>query len=424
MRTIWRTRMAWLAWLTPLAVALGCFAGCGGNESSRQPVKEPVEKPSEEPVEPKAASTWENPTEEECLQLARTMEEALQTGDAKAFNDGIDWDALLERATVGVFGTEEERRSFCSGGKRSMRGGRGLAQRLVDEANSGGSYRLLRIRQRDGQQRALFRQLGPGGSGLNYHELILVRRPDGQVKVVDGYSYVPAELFSKSLRRSFLPLTAGRSGKVRKTLSRQDQELMKYVSQFLELSAAVKDGRGEEALDIYNALPESLRQDKNNLILRLQAASAVDEPTYAAAIEAFRRYHPNDPCLDLVLIDDHLMKGKYDEALASIDRLDKAVGSDPYLNVMRAGAYSEMQDYAKAKQCVRQAIEADDTLINAHWALVNISLDEKDFAETTRLMKTIADRFEFEANDLTTEPEYAEYVKSPHYQEWLDWQRR
>ena len=44
---------------------------------------------------------------------------------------------------------------------------------------------------------------------------------------------------------------------------------------------------------------------------------------------------------------------------------------------------------------------------------------EKDFDETSRLLDTIAENFEIEFIDMTEIPEYAEYVKSPQYSEWL-----
>ncbi len=419
MRTTRRTRIAGVTWLIPLAVALGCFAGCGGNESSRTSAK----GPSKEPVEPEAASTWENPTEEECLQLARTLEEAIRTGDTKTFDDAIDWDALLESASGGLPGAEQASRIIVGGIRQPERGGSTLAQVLVLNTFGGGGYRLLRIRQQDGRQRAIFRIAG-ADSGLNYHEMILVRKPGGQINVVDLYDYASAELFSKELRRSFLPLGPGPSRNLATGLSEMERDRLKHFSQYLELTAAVSAGRGEQALGIYNALPESLQRDKHVLMLRLQASQTVDEPTFAAAIEAFHRCHPNALSPDLVLIDGHITYGQYDEALACIDRLDEAVGGDPYLNVMRAGIHVEMQDYAKAKQLVRQALDTDGTLVDAYWTLASISMLEKDFAETTRLLKTLADRFEIEMADLTTLPDYAEYVKSPHYQQWLDWQRR
>ncbi|MEJ7639603.1 MAG: hypothetical protein WKF75_16915, partial [Singulisphaera sp.] len=164
--------------------------------------------------------------------------------------------------------------------------------------------------------------------------------------------------------------------------------------------------------------------DKNLLLLRLQAAPNLGDEEYTAVIEDFRKYHPDDPCLDILSIDTSILKKDYAKALASIDRLDKAVGGDPYLDSLRANVYLDGQKPDAARQAARRALEREPTLIDAYWSLVAISLKEREFAETLELLNAIGEKFDIVFEDLGTMPEYAEFVETPQYQQWLKAQAR
>lgn len=396
-----------------LAVAGGlaalCLIGC---EAKRRA------KPSPRPTVPRAAVTWETPTDEECRQFAASLEDIVRSGDIAAFNEAIDWDAILESATGGIEGVEKARRGFIADAKRLL-GARGsLGQQVIEQAAKGGSYRLLRVRTQGDEKRALFRFLFPQ-AGVNYYDLILVRQPDGKVKAVDIYVFASAERVSKTFRRAFIPLAAEASKSVLAKLTGEENEYVKNLGNTTEMADAVRSGRYHRALDIYGKLPASLRRDKTLLVLRLQAALQVGEEEYRAAIDAFRRFHPKDPCVDIISIDKHILTQRYDQALVCIDRLDAAVGGDPYLNVLRAGVNLGQKKFQAARELANKAIAAEETLVSAYWALVTISLAEKDFDETSRLLNTLEEKFKVKLRDLNQVPEYAEYVKSPQYQEWL-----
>ena len=109
---------------------------------------------------------------------------------------------------------------------------------------------------------------------------------------------------------------------------------------------------------------------------------------------------------------------EYDRALAAVDRLEKAVGGDPYLDVIRAGIHLAQGDAGAARRLARQAVDGDGTLPDGYWALVNVSLADKRFDETARLLDLLREQFQLEFGDLTQIPEYAEFVQSPEYRQW------
>ena len=117
----------------------------------------------------------------------------------------------------------------------------------------------------------------------------------------------------------------------------------------------IKAGEYQEALDVYRSLPEHLQKEKLVLITRIQAARRLKGKPYDEAVIAYRKTFPNEPNLDLIMIYAYHEHKLFDKVLASIDGLDRTVGGDPFLDVLRADAYFEKGDLAAAKHCARKS---------------------------------------------------------------------
>jgi hypothetical protein len=92
----------------------------------------------------------------------------------------------------------------------------------------------------------------------------------------------------------------------------------------------------------------------------------------------------------------------------------------PYLDALRGNAHLQKGDLAAAKRCVRKAVEAEPEAPAAYLCLLTISLREKDFAETSRLLTTVRAKFPRRMPVLKDDPAYAEYVGSPQYRDWVN----
>jgi hypothetical protein len=62
-------------------------------------------------------------------------------------------------------------------------------------------------------------------------------------------------------------------------------------------------------------------------------------------------------------------------------------------------------------------------LADAYWARITVALKEKDHADTLAWLKKIVEKCAMEFEDLMKLDDYAEFVKSPQYAEWLKWYR-
>ena len=197
-----------------------------------------------------------------------------------------------------------------------------------------------------------------------------------------------------------------------------------YVKDFPKLSnvtALINQGKMQEALAIIKGMAPETQKMKIILLNRLRAAQGSDEQEYSGVLEDFRKLYPKDPCLDLLLIDYYMLQKDFRQAVATIDQLDKSVGGDPYLNVVRASVSAASGDLTKAMQQVKRAVEQEPTLLPAYFAAVGISMKAENYDETLTLLKALDQKFSMKFNDLKTVPEYAGFVKSAQYPQWLEY---
>jgi hypothetical protein len=57
-------------------------------------------------------------------------------------------------------------------------------------------------------------------------------------------------------------------------------------------------------------------------------------------------------------------------------------------------------------------------LLSALWVLVSISLNECEFGQTAKSLTRIRDQQHLDLSGIATDPNFAEFVKSPEYQKW------
>jgi hypothetical protein len=375
------------------------------------------------PQAPPRASATVPPSDDECQKFAADVQQAVIARDQEALGKLIDGDAILETAMAGIDVSPSARDGFKTGAKKSLYKEDGLINSIIKAASTnteGDGYKLLHIHWVGSQKRALFRLLQGDGRGVNYHDLVLSKGPDGRVRFTDMYIYMSCELISQTFRRGFIQVAANLNRGILTKLAGWENEFVENLPKIQQITAAVNEGRSQDALVRLKELPLELQKDKTVLLIRVRAAQQVNDTEYAAAIDDFRRYHPGDAAVDFLSIDGFTLKDQFDKALGCIDRLDKALGGDPYLNVLRSGMHMNLKDLPAAHQDAEKAIAEEPTLQDGYWTLVTVTLLEQKFDETVKTLNALADKFHLAFKDLTTAPSFAEFVKSPQYREWLE----
>jgi hypothetical protein len=345
------------------------------------------------------------------LAVGKAIVQAFDEEKFEAADAHFDTDAMLDRTLKGVEATDAQKRGFRSGAKKTV----SLSLTLRQLSETFGSLKVLRYRADGGRARILFRAWGE--SGVYYMEMQVVPAGDS-VRGVDLYFYTTGESASDTCRRMYLSFLAGEPGFLGR-LAKQENEYLKNLPKIKAIVEQAKAGSCEEVLKTVATLPPELQTEKSVLVFRLQAAARVGEAECASALADFRKAFPDDPALDFLSIDALLVVKRYEEARKAIDILDKRLGGDPYLEVLRANSYIEEGKLDLAKARAAAAIEKEKTLSEPYWTMVTISLKEKKYADTVKWLTRIEKDLEEEVQDLTKEEDYAGFVKSPEYAAWM-----
>ncbi len=318
--------------------ALVCAAGAGcGQKSDSAPAAAAAPKVALDQAQHGAPLS-----DADCLLFAQSIERAVAKGDTATVNKGIDWDGLLNIVTSGIPGADATRRGFAKGVKSASEKENGFASVLVKAVAQGGSYNLLRVHRKDGRPLALFRLHLPHMGGVNYHDLALVRSLDGQVRMVDWYIFLAGEEMTQILRRGFIEAAAHDSRGLIERLQGKDNAYIKNLDKIKQMIADMRAGRPQAVMDAFHKLPPEMQIDRTVLIVRLQAAQALGDKEYAAAIADFEKHCSDEAAVYLLSIDGYTLRKQYDHVLESIDRLDTLLGGDPYLDFLRATTRIQM----------------------------------------------------------------------------------
>ena len=140
---------------------------------------------------------------------------------------------------------------------------------------------------------------------------------------------------------------------------------------------------------------------------------------YDEAVRAYRKEFPHELNLDLIMIDAYFEHKLFDRVLACIDGLDRSVGGDPYLDAFRANTHLKQGDLDAARRCREKAIEAEPDSPMGYLCLLTISLRQRKFAETSRLLTIVRDKFPQRMPKPEAEIAYTEYVRSRYYRTWM-----
>ena len=345
------------------------------------------------------------------MDFAGKIEATINAGDPSFLDKAIDMNALMNQTLKGLRVTKQMMSGFRAG-LGNFKFGTMVVARSIQ---NGGSYKFLRLRNTNGETRAIFRLLQNADGGVNYHELVLTLPREGGPSVMDMYIHLGGEYMSDTLRRAFLPAIAEKNKGFLARLTGRQGDYIKSLPKMQAMQQLARQGKMAEALAILKALPASLQTDKNILMQRVVYAAEVDEAEYAAALEAMRKAYPKDPCLDLLCLDALILKKKYAETIRAADRIDRNIGGDPYLDVFRSNVYYTEKKLGKARQCAEKAIAAEPTLTDGHFTLITICLDQKDYPKVAEILTVLEKDLGVELTDLTEVPVYADFVKSDEY---------
>jgi len=396
-------------WLVVVLVTALMPVGCG-----RKTHCNPDGTPSAESF----AAHGGKPSEEEAKQFALKLEKAVAAGNLAGANALVDWDTLLDFATDTTEGSSQFRDGFIKGAKQKIQTPASFMGQVSSLPAQGGAYKFIRCRDQDGQLHVLFRLLTAEGA-VNYHDLVVLKYPDG-VRAADIYTAGCGELLSQSMRHLYLSVLAADKPSFLSKENSHDVDLAKHMNKLQEMGDAVlREHNPSRAIAIYDALPNTIKGEKVFLLLRMKAVqSSEDDAEYRKVLVDFQKYHPDDPCLDLISIDHYFLTKQFKKELAAIDHIDSVVGGDPYLNILRANTYFAQGKIDQALRFARKASEAEKDMKFAYETELGIAVSAKKFSDIARLLSILERDFHDRVDTWLKNPSYAAFKASKEYAVW------
>ncbi len=360
-------------------------------------------------------------SDQDCRSYALQVVKAVGSGNVSTLNSLIDWDSLFRTMMKGLEITAKTREDLTLGLKNALDRETGLSGQIIKNSQRGGTFSFLRARENHGCRVVVFRLIQPVEMGgvVSYFEFVPEKSADGKIRATDLFVLSSGEFFSETLRRGVLPVVANESRTFLDKLLTGERDFISDLPKFTQVTEQINRGKMKEALSLIRGMRPETRKQKVVLLLRLRAALQVDENDYIATLEEYRTLYPKDPGLDLLSIQYYTVKKDFARALECIDRLETALGGDPYLDVIRATINDLEGKHKEARRLARSAIDKEPTLVPAYLELLGVSLLAKDFDDTLAMLKEIDQKLHLQMNDLTKIKDYADFVKSPQFKRWL-----
>ena len=364
--------------------------------------------------------TYANVSTAEAEAFADEFYDAIHEGDVGACALLFDMNEVLDQVTAGVDVPEEFRKGFLNGARSSIQS-TGLLAQLTQAVREGASYELLRLYEQDGEQHVVFRMLMDEG-GVNYHDFRVVKTSAGKVSAVDTRIAATGENFTRTLRRMYISAARSVNRSALERLAGADADAAAASDLMVKMAQEVQTGNVHKIVSSFEAAPESVQKDKSLLLMYCQAAMQTEnDATYMKALETFRKHHPDDPAVEFLSLDWLTMKERYDDALKSLDKINKSVGGDGYLDSLRAELLYTKGEVDSALQTAESAMTECPDLINPYWTALGLNLQSQKWTRVTELLITLDQKFDMEFEDLRTVPEYAGYAATPEHQRWLEY---
>lgn len=358
-------------------------------------------------------------TEDDVRKVAAEIEQAVKAGDPNRLSGMFDYAAIIESAYAGLDVPANARADGERSLSTSLASPGGQLAELVRAGTGTNAYQLLRVAARRDCPVARFR-LNSKSGGLNYHDLMLARRADGNVRIVDFYNFMSGETFADSVRQLVVAALASQPKGFFGQVSAKEREFLEAAPHMKLIAEGRAKRNYHQVLSAISALPASVRQMKPVMLLQIQALGETKKTDELVAVtNEYRRLFPDDPSCDIISMDAELFQKNYEAVLVSLDRLDKAVGGDPGLNTLRAFMLVFMKKPEQAAAAALKSVEYNPADIDAHKVLAVIAAEAKDYDKVAARLDEMKEKCGYDVKEVGSDSRFLPFGMSDIGKAWL-----
>lgn len=214
-----------------------------------------------------------------------------------------------------------------------------FGDKIIQSLGNNGHYQLVKHYEKNNVQHLLFRLYS--ADGINYHDLELNKR-NGKAGIADMYIYLSGEDLSKTLSGLMTSFSKKSNGK--------ESKMIEMTETVTNMRKKLLNNEYTQAMTYYKGLPEDIKHQRTIELLYLQICKGYGDDEYIKALNEFQTRYPDDPNINLIMIDALLLQKKYEKVFESIDKLDQFINTDPFLDFIRALISNMAEQPAEARK--------------------------------------------------------------------------
>ncbi len=369
----------------------------------------------------KAYSTGEKPgikitQNEEVIEFAQNIEASLENGNPSYFNGHFDMDSFINKIIMNEEGKLYDANNFNEGFVSGLRESFDFGSTIIGQVSHGGSYSFIKYYEKDSIPHIVFRLFNI--NGINYHDFELYQK-DNDIMIVDMYIYLSGENMSTTFHRMYLGFlySIGKS-----TIGRRmDDNYLESVIQYTVVKNTYNKGKFKKAYRKFRRIPDKFKKEKICQIMNIQISFHLSDKKYMKAIDEYMSLYPDDPSFYLVSVDGYILHERYDEAIQSIDSLDRQLGSDPFLDYLRGNLYYEMDDYEKAGRAYKNLIKFMPDFELGYLSLLGVLMEEYEYDDAITVMDMMTYNFNMYKEDFKMFlGNYPQFLESEEFTSWMN----
>lgn len=355
-------------------------------------------------------------SEQQVKDLVKDLDAAVAHQSSSELAKLMDQAQLMDQILSGFVVVPEEKEEVVRG-LMQVEGVSDLPDKIVAAVRSGGDYRFVRLISKDGQLRPLYRLTMPEDGGVNYHELVVEVSGDKPL-ITNVYLYLSGESISESVRRVLIPALAAEDPSIVGKLTGSEAQILENRDVLRAINGLTSQEKFAEAFAKFEELSPELLRDRAVLMTRLVVSQALGDAEQEQVVEELAKAAPGQPCSDFPLFALRKKQGRHDDVIQIVDRLQKVI-EDPYLDLLKVDALLATGKTDAAREAVVRVKTVCPDRSDVYWMEIAVSLRTKNFGETSRLLDDVGKTFGLEFRDLSSVPEYAEFVASDAGKSWL-----
>ena len=192
------------------------------------------------------------------------------------------------------------------------------------------------------------------------------------------------------------------------------------VTDFKKLGELRAQGKAQEIYELVQTFPEELRNQKEILLVSINASLAFDENIYRSELTKLDKLYGQDPRLAFMLIDHYFFQKDWPKAIKALEQSKREWADDGALNVIAAEIQLQNGKMNAALKAVKHAIEKEPESETTYWYALSLYNQADQFDDMVEILSVLTEQFsyEFSVETLSEDPDYNKFAMSEAFKAW------